>query len=105
MMQPMENATPEGDNQLKPWPLSGEPGYIALDEDKRSAVFIDRPATLALAAKKVTEQEFVTLLTKALGEIGLPLPPSGAAVVKVVAGVALKIDFAPGGLIVSRLAL
>jgi hypothetical protein len=105
MMQPMENATPEGDNQAKPWPLNGEPRYIALDEDKCSAVFIDRPATMALAAKKVTEQEFVSLLTKALGEIGLPLPPSGAAVVKVVAGVSLKIDVTPGGLIVSRLAL
>jgi hypothetical protein len=101
----MENATPEGDNQPKPWPLSGEPRYIALDENKRSAVFIDRPATMALAARKVTEQEFVALLTKALGEIELPLPPSGAAVVKVVAGVPLKIDVTPGGLIVSRLAL
>jgi len=101
----MENATPEGDHQPKPWPLSGEPRYIALDENKRSAVFIDQPATMALAARKVTEQEFVALLTKALGEIGLPLPPSGAAVVKVVAGVALKIDVTPGGLIVSRLAL
>ena len=102
MMQPMENTKREGD---KPWPLNGEPRYIALDEDKRSAVFIDRPATAALAAKKVTEQEFVSLLTKALSEIGLPLPPSGAGVVKVVAGVALTIDFAPGGLIVSRLAV
>ena len=103
MMQPMENSTPERDNQ--PWPLNGEPRYIALDENKRSAVFIDRPATMALAARKVTEREFVSLLTKALGEIGLPLPPSGAGVVRMVAGVALKIDFAPGGLIVSRLAL